>query len=331
MDLFDKVYGCIVGLAVGDAFGMPGQMSPERTRELYGEITSFLEPPPDDPVHGGLKAGQVTDDTLAALAILRSVIRTGRLSLEDIARSLVEWIDEVDGLNLSYVGPSTKRAILRLKQGVPPREAGRHGWTNGASMRVAPLGFLHPGDLEATVEAAEIASMPTHNTNTAISGAAAVACAVSRCAAGGSTIAEVVEAARWGAELGARRGHRYICPSIPRRIDMAVQLASSDKGIQEKQRDIYDLIGTGLATYEIVPAAIGLFVLAEGDPMRAITLAANTGGDCDTLAAIAGAIAGAYAGASAIPGEYIETIEAVNGLGLAKVSRDYLEIIRRGT
>ncbi len=73
-DLLPKLHGCLAGLAIGDAWGMPGQLTPARTRELYGKITTFLEPPKDDPVHDGLKAGQATDDTLATLAIVKSII-----------------------------------------------------------------------------------------------------------------------------------------------------------------------------------------------------------------------------------------------------------------
>lgn len=326
-DLLERIHGCLVGLAIGDAWGMPGQASPEGTRELHGKITAFLEPPADDPIHGGLKAGQVTDDTLAALAIVRSIIRTGHVVVEDVARSLVEWIDEVNGLNLSYVGPSTKRAIIQLKEGVPPEESGRWGWSNGAAMRIAPVGFLYPGEIEATVEAVTKVSLPTHGTNTAISGAAAVACAVTQCAISGSTITDVVEAAKRGADLGEKRGHPYPCPSISRRITFALELVSADKGIEERQRDLYDLIGTGLASYEVVPTAIALFALAQGEPMEAITLTANTGGDCDTLAAIAGAIAGAFKGVSAFPPQHIRFVEQVNDLDLKKIATDYLSAI----
>jgi len=328
-DLLERLHGCLAGLAIGDAMGMPGELIPEMTHARYGRITTFLEPSADHPIHAGLKAGQVTDDTLAALAIIRSIVRAGRLSSEDVARSLVEWIDETDGLNLPYVGPSTKRAIQRLKQGIPPEEAGRWGWSNGAAMRIAPIGFLHPGDIPATVEAARLASLPTHGTNTAISGAAAVACAVTQCTVAGSGIADIVEAAKRGAELGERLGYPYFCPSISRRIDFAVHLANQRKSVEARLRDLYDLVGTGLGSYEVVPVSLALFVMGGGDPMETIILAANTGGDCDTLGAIAGAIAGAYSTITAFPSQYVRTVEQVNDLDLQEISLAFFEVIRR--
>ena len=200
--LFERIHGCLAGLAIGDAMGTPGELTPRLTRARFGKIETFVEPAAEHPVHWGLKAGQVTDDTLQALAVIKSIIRVGGVSSEDIVRSLIEWIDEVDGLNLDYVGPSTKRAIQSLKEGVSYKESGRWGWSDGSAMRVAPVGFLYPGDLSATAKAAWQVSLPTHATNTAVSGAAAVACAINQCAVEGSSILDVIEPAKIGASLG---------------------------------------------------------------------------------------------------------------------------------
>lgn len=325
--LADRLHGCLAGLAIGDAMGAPGDLTPALTRARYGKIESFIEPAPDHPVHAGLKAGQVTDDTLQALVVIRSILKSGSLSSKQIASSMVEWMDEIKGQEVKYVGPSTKQAINNLKHGMPYTDSGRWGWSNGAAMRAAPLGFLYPGDIIATVEAARQASLPTHGTNTAISGAAAVACAANQCTIEGSSIANILEAAKLGASLGERHGASYVCPSISRRIDFAVSLARQDKPVEEIQQDLYDLVGTGLASYEVVPASLACLMLAQGDPMTTIRLAINIGGDCDTLGAIGGAIAGAYAGISAFPPELVSTVEAVNSLDLKSITTSFLEVI----
>ncbi len=61
---------------------------------------------------------------------------------------------------------------------------------------------------------------------------------------------------------------------------------------------IYTLVGTSLATQESVPAAFAVLAAVPDDPWRACLLAASPGGDCDTIAAVAGAVAG-HAGPSA--------------------------------
>jgi ADP-ribosylglycohydrolase len=52
------------------------------------------------------------------------------------------------------LGPSTKRACEAIRAGVPVGEAGRTGDTNGAAMRIAPVGVAVPvTDLAALVDA----------------------------------------------------------------------------------------------------------------------------------------------------------------------------------
>lgn len=338
-NVLDKIHGCLLGIAVGDAMGMPALYSSERTKEVFGgDITTFIDASKDpniDPVHHLLPAGMITDDTFAALSIVKSIIKEEKLSVDAFAQSYIRWVDETDkltaalGCQRGFAGPSTRVSIEKLRAGVSPIEAGADGRTNGASMRVGPIGFLYPGDLEATVDAAELTAIPTHNTNVAISAASAVACAVSVCAAGETSIGSVIEAAKQGAEYGKLRGNPVQCPSIARRIDMAIDIASADKPMLEIRKDIYDLVGTSLLSYEIVPAAMAVLFLGQGNVVDTIRLAINMGGDNDTLGAIVGGILGAYKGFHAFPLDYSEKIESVNNLNLEQISQDYLLVAEK--
>lgn len=336
--LLDRIHGCLLGIAAGDAIGMPALAVPEKTIALHGsEITTFIDAsidPTIDPVHYLLPAGMVTDDTFAALAIVKAIIEAKQVAAEAFARAFVVWADEDAELAVQlgrargFLGPSTGKAIEKLRAGISPWETGNEGTTNGSSMRVGPIGFLHPGDIGATVDATEISCVPTHNTNVAISAAAAIACAVSVMAAGETDLVTIVEAAKEGAELGAKRGTIVYSPSIAKRIDLAVRLTQANKSKGEIQRDIYDLIGTYLPSYEVVPASIGAFVLAQGAVEEGILTAVNIGGDCDTLGAITGGLVGTLHGISGFPPLYSETIEAVNNFGLRQLATDYLATIR---
>src|SRR5581483_5259622 len=107
--------------------------------------------------------------------------------------------------SLDLLGPSTKRAVEAVLAGTPPAEAGSAGTTNGAAMRIAPVGVAVPlpharttavaftGNwLSALVDQVVRASYVTHNTGIALAGAAAVAAAVSA-GVGGATVAEATE------------------------------------------------------------------------------------------------------------------------------------------
>jgi hypothetical protein len=63
---------------------------------------------------------------------------------------------------------------------------------------------------------------------------------------------------------------------------------------------------------ETVPAAVALFVLADGEFRETVLCGANVGRDADTLASIAGSIAGTFRGARSVPPDWIEQVEASN-------------------
>ncbi|TIV77016.1 MAG: ADP-ribosylglycohydrolase family protein, partial [Mesorhizobium sp.] len=77
-----------------------------------------------------------------------------------------------------------------------------------------------------------------------------------------------------------------------------------------------DLVGTGVASQESVPAAFAVLEVAEGDPWRAAVISANLGGDTDTIGAIAASMAGASAGLSRLPQDRIAKL---HGIDLAAV------------
>ena len=66
----------------------------------------------------------------------------GHLDPREFAERLVVWEQRMrERGSLDLLGPSTKAAVVRLLAGVPASESGRHGTTNGAAMRVAPVGI----------------------------------------------------------------------------------------------------------------------------------------------------------------------------------------------
>ncbi|TGT34946.1 ADP-ribosylglycohydrolase family protein, partial [Mesorhizobium sp. M8A.F.Ca.ET.167.01.1.1] len=79
---------------------------------------------------------------------------------------------------------------------------------------------------------------------------------------------------------------------------------------------IVDLIGTGVASQESVPAAFAVLEVAEGDAWRAAVISANLGGDTDTIGAIAAGMAGACSGLSRLPQDRIAKL---HGIDLAEV------------
>jgi ADP-ribosylglycohydrolase len=345
-----RARGVLYGLAIGDALGMPTQMlSRSEIVARWGtSLTGFEPAPPGHPIAAGMPAGAVTDDTEQAVLLGRLLVAGhGTIDPRELAEALVRWEhDMAERGSLDLLGPSTKRAVTAVLAGTPPEEAGASGTTNGAAMRIAPVGIAVPLDLpdpattqdpatpdpasqyslSTLVDQVEAASLVTHNTGIALAGAAAVAAAVSA-GVSGAGLAEATEVAVRAARIGADRGHWVAGADVAARIEWAVRLVAG-RDLAQAAELIYTLVGTSLATQESVPAAFAVLAAVPADPWQACLLAASLGGDCDTIAAMAGAIAGACAGTEAFPPEAVALMDA-QGLGLASLADDLLALRSR--
>jgi ADP-ribosylglycohydrolase len=292
---------------------MPTQMlSRAQIRDRWGDLLTGFEPaPPGHPIAAGMPAGAVTDDTEQAVLLGKLLVSGhGIIDPGDLAAALVRWErDMSERGSLDLLGPSTKRAVEAVQAGTPPGESGSAGTTNGAAMRIAPVGIaVPPDDLPALVNNVVMASQVTHNTGIALAGAAAVAAAVSA-GISGASVARATALAVEAARIAARRGHWVAGADVAARIEWAVGLVA-ERPETEAAELIYTLIGTSLATQESVPAAFAVLAAVPDDPWRACLLAASLGGDCDTIAAMAGAVAGACHGTPAFPPDAIAVIDA---------------------
>ena len=87
-----------------------------------------------------------------------------------------------------------------------------------------------------------------------------------------------------------------------------------------------DYLGCSVAAAESVPAAIGLFVYAGGDPLESVAGGANIGDDTDTIACMAGALAGALSGFRAIPPELYQALRAANEVDIEQIASGLADI-----
>lgn len=318
----NKVVGTLVGVAMGDAMGMPSELwSRRKVKQRFGRITEFLPGPDDHFIVKGFKAGTVTDDTSQTLKICETIIANqGKVEAELIARAILEWAEETGAFHNNYLGPSSQKALLSIKSGTPIEEAGASGDTNGAAMRIAPIAMVCKADnIKRLVDLVEQASLGTHNTNIAIAGAAMLAAAISA----------AIDTDDWNVILdkvfqaydeGFDRGNDTFGASSKERLKLALQWVEEEEDEEQLMEKLYNIIGAGVATTEAVPTAIALAYYAQGDPVKGTLLAANLGGDCDTIGAMVGGLCGAYAGIEAIPDESVRKLEAVNRIDLRGIA-----------
>jgi ADP-ribosylglycohydrolase len=324
-----RAVGALYGLAIGDALGMPTQSlsRAEIVARYGGLVATFRAGAPGHPLAAGLPAGTVTDDTEQAVLLGWLVAEGGgQIDARELAGGLLAWEESMRARgSLDLLGPSSRRALDALAAGTGADDAGRYGVTNGAAMRVTPVGVATPSDDPRLLEDRVVAaSRVTHNTGIALAGAAAVAAAVSA-GIDGIPLPGAIQLAVAAAASAARRGHWVAGADVATRIAWATDLAA---GLDPDQviDMVYRLVGTSLATQESVPAAFAVAAAAPDDPWLACRIAASLGGDCDTIAAMTGAICGARHGVQAFPQAARDTVASVNGLSLDALAAGLLAV-----
>ena len=327
-------HGALAGLALGDALGMPTQeMSPAQIRAVYGRITGLVDGDASQPYAPGMPAGSVTDDTEQALLVASLLIRgrgssSGRVALNavEFAHALLAWEDSmIERGSLDLLGPSTKAALDRVRAGEDPLTVGGEGTTNGAAMRVTPIGIaVSTEDPEAFAEAVWSSCRVTHATRQGFQSAALVAAAVSMGIDAARSTSPNLRGLLWKAltyvdslpERGAWTPDPDVVAATRRAMQLAVNPASSSLEYLAEQ------VGTSVASAHAIPMAFAL--LARDPSPQALMDAANIGGDTDTIGAIAGAILGAALGVEVLPTDSLSMIEEVSHLGLSTVAGDLL-------
>ena len=324
----DRAAATLYGLALGDALGMPSQtLTREEIRRHYGTIDGFVAPFAGHPVSGGLGAAQVTDDTEQTILLAQRLInRPGAFDAKGWAQDLLEWEVGVQARGLlDLLGPSSKAALEAMRRGASPAEAGKSGTTNGAAMRIVPVGIMvPPDDICRLVDAVEETSRVTHNTSEAIAAAAAVAGYISA-RIGGADDGAAFETAVRAAELGQQRGHSAGVGDMAVRIERAVKLAEAGVRV-----DVFaDRVGTSVASREAVPAAFGVMRMAAGDVWQAGLMAANIGDDTDTIGAMACAMCASGSGMNGVPQDRLDTLKSANSLKIEAISAGLIALRHR--
>jgi ADP-ribosylglycohydrolase len=333
--VMDRALGALTGLALGDALGMPTQsMSPSEIAEDYGTIDGFVDAGPRQRIAAGMTAGSITDDTEQAVMLAELLIDGGGVvDARLFAERLLDWERGMRAKgSLDLLGPSTKAAVERLLQGASLDESGRFGATNGAAMRITPVGIaVDASNLHSFVDAVVDASAVTHNTSLGIASAAAVGAAVSA-GINGADAPTAIQHAIAAARVGETRGHWVAGGSIAARTEAAIVLLRAAAPAQRPNL-LRTVIGTSVASQESVVTALALVAVADGDPdasaWSTLCLAAGLGGDTDTIAAMAGAILGAVHGMSAWPQAEVAVLTNVNELRLGHLAGKLLQLRHR--
>ncbi len=270
--------GSLVALAIGDALGAPLEGSPQPEAWV-----TQMRP-------GGRhfrKKGEITDDTLQAMAVAESLAACGRFDPDDlVGRLFPGYIQRPE-----WYGPTSSAFFDLVRSGTLPHRAAwlvhkHHGSSrsNGSVMRGFPLGIFYPAP--RVYDVSVTCSRLTHYDPVG-----------GHCSAFLNVM--VSDMVRGASRRAAFRHAWSLCT----------------------YHEVHEVLGNyweytivpGLDAVQCSHAALSCFMEAK-TMERAILSAVNLGGDADTVGACTGALAGAYWGLEAVPERWSRELEGYGKL-----------------
>ena len=339
----DKIWGSYAGVRIGDAMGMPfHELTPE---EIYnrcsGWAQDFYDIFPDEFIHIGYKAGQVTDDTTLTAVTANAILKyKGNITPEQFVNELTEWVANNQDIwqQGNVYGPTTKTTFNNyMNEKFDSFLESKRSWvysgtSNGAIMRVSPAGWANPGNWQKAVELACNVILPTHTTDVALSAASGQAAAISEALTEQATYQSIIDHALQGTKAGEESGIKLARITGQRypyyNLEMALDLAEKAKDPMEAGYLIRRLIGSHFHVSETLSTAFAIFYAAKGDFKSGVIAAVNNGGDTDTIASIVGSLSGALYGIQAIPEKWLEKVEEINQLGCESMADKFCAVLR---
>ena len=324
----NRILGVLYGMAIGDAMGMPPELwSRKRVLDTYGQITDFLDGHPDNIISFQYKKGNFTDDTSQALTILDSLIETDFVpDGKNIAAHILEWAKKENAFENNILGPTSKITLERFSKGESGKEYSDQALSNGAAMRIPPVGTLFtPDQAKELCDYVKAISSITHSSDITLTGACMVVMGVASAVSGDDKdqmIENVLKVEDYAMSLGAET----VSASIGTRIRYGVELAKKYSDDETRfLEELYNMMGAGVNTADSVPCAIAIAYYSYEDAHKCALLCANLGGDTDTIGAMAVAISGGVKGMDGIPAEDIELIKTVNHVDFSNYADKILE------
>ncbi|MGZ8924466.1 MAG: ADP-ribosylglycohydrolase family protein [Nitrososphaeraceae archaeon] len=265
---YDKLKGCFVGLAIGDALGTPLEFS---ARDEYSLV--------EDMIGGGpfnLNPGEWTDDTSMALCAAHSLISNKSFNPENILDNFVNWWQTgfMSHNNKCFdIGMVTQQSLILYQlNNIHPLEIGSkddHHSGNGSIMRLAPFVVFNHNNIDECITMCQDQSKLTHGSRKCL-----YACEVM-----GKLIYNLCNGGKWNDFIDYNT-----FSNLTRE-----QIKSSGYVIDTLKAAIWAVTTT--RSFE-----------------EALILAVNLADDSDTVGAVTGQLAGARYGYSSIPSRWLDKL-----------------------
>jgi ADP-ribosylglycohydrolase len=281
--MLKKFKGCLLGAAIGDALGMPNEStSPNLKKMKYGYRRPYKNHPNE-----GLNPGQYTDDT-QLMILVSTLIADGKYNDERYSVALRELYTQG---KLRFPDGSVSAVCEHpISKNTPQK--GVKSTTSGCIPVAIPFGLVYP-DMNEGCERAVRACNVTHTHPAAHAAVSTFVTLIYHTLHDSpDPIEKALEKAQFEDEvLGGK---------IKKALAMEKEGMDTETALLK--------IGNDVSVFQTLPIAIFL-IKRYTNPSDLLTVAANAGGNTDTIALICGAYFGAAKGIDALPADLLEGLE----------------------
>lgn len=294
--MIDRFQASMLGYAIGDALAAPLEdvvRSPEDGEEIIKYYTRASKSHP----LAHLLPGQYSDETQLMIIIAKSLSELGCFSIKDLEKRFVDWFHlQKKRSEWRFPGNTLMTACRKLAAGSTWETSGLMSAGSSAVCRTLPYALVFGKNHTMLKSCIEKSCKLSHTDSRCLGTSLAFAGVINMGLANEEFSVDVIcnraieKAQPYASELG--RKLRVVKDSL--RLD-------SKRAISN--------IGNSGYCIDTFASSLYWFLRAEGRFDSMVIGAANSGGDSDAIAAMAGAMFGAWFGLSAIPEKWFEKLE----------------------
>ncbi|MEA2034839.1 MAG: ADP-ribosylglycohydrolase family protein, partial [Euryarchaeota archaeon] len=280
--MLNEFRGAMLGAAMGDALGMPGESEPTR---FDHPVTGFLRPSKWHP-NRGLSPGQYTDDTqmmlIAAGLFAENVNRASDDALFSVEKYSESLLNLYSSGRMRFLDATVTSACEHMKAGY--EVSGIYSTTSGCIPPGLPFALVYRDPVSLREHLVEACAV-THTHPAAHAAAVSFAMLISATINGHSDPFSVAVDSAFPEDV-----------TLGQKIETALSLEKEGISLDAA----LSVIGNDLSVYQTLPLAI--FIISRyGETDDLFTIAASVGGNTDTIGFICGAWAGACYGSTGLP------------------------------
>ena len=294
-----KVYDGIMGLAIGDAIGVPVEFRSRQEISKNPVISMREYGTHDQPM------GTWSDDTSLTLALMDSIVENNTIDYMDIMDRFSNWLINCDYTatdEVFDVGNSTSRAIMNYGRGVDPLECGgisEYENGNGSLMRILPIAYYLKKftlPIDNRMEIIHNVSALTHRHPISLIGCGIYINIAMKLLEEKLSLYESVE------------------QGIKNTFEYYKEKSWSDISAYARLKELSNFLGLSdieikSSGYVVHTLESALWCLLNTNSYAECVLkAVNLGDDTDTVGAVAGGLAGIYYGLEQIPKDWLNVI-----------------------